>query len=487
MATVEEVLVVVNQILSAMVTRPDGGDWGSDGGDPADYSVWVRQDQPAGSGASPFKMEDVPMAAQTVLGRLTGEDIKALSIGELQVLLTSAGLTVGDNVTSNPAITFDGPASDQVTTFFDDAGGFVTLDGANDYGTAIDDASLDFSGTGDFAVIFWLRTTSLANSRLFAKYDLSGGRTGYYGWYLGASNRLRFRITDAGADVDCDADVFVADGKPHQYLAVRDASTDIKIYVDGILRCTTASVASDLRNSDQFVLGADRTLGSKFDGSLSEFAIYDSITDFNTAAKALLAYKHGFHNGLLINTNLAAYWKLDTITGGGPDGSIEDESANSNTITAISLVQADVTTHNPTLDKDQDEFIDGDQRVTGEARVGSLYSDGDTILGADGDVNIKHEGDGDWYFKDRGPTGVQQTEMWFDSSLNTVRIPGPLIAQDSLEIDGYLDHQGATLSFFAEDAVQTKITVTGDKESNSALASLISALVSYGLITDSTT
>ena len=78
MATIEEVLEVLNNVLDAMETRPDGGTWGV----PTDYSVLVRQDQPAGSGSSQFKVEDVPMAVENVLVRRAG-DIEGVAVADL--------------------------------------------------------------------------------------------------------------------------------------------------------------------------------------------------------------------------------------------------------------------------------------------------------------------------------------------------------------------------------------------------------------------
>jgi hypothetical protein len=69
MATIDEVLAVVQQILSKMSTRYDGGDWG----EPTDQSLILRQDQPPGSGTSQFKVEDLPIPENTYVGRLTGD------------------------------------------------------------------------------------------------------------------------------------------------------------------------------------------------------------------------------------------------------------------------------------------------------------------------------------------------------------------------------------------------------------------------------
>lgn len=53
----------------------------------------------------------------------------------------------------------------------------------------------------------------------------------------------------------------------------------------------------------------------------------------------------------------------------------------------------------------------------------------------------------------------------------------------ALEIDGALDHDGTTLGVFAA-APAVKQTVTGSRGGNAALASLLTALATYGLVTD---
>lgn len=69
MAVDQEARDLINSILAEFATRWDGGTWGV----PADFSVLVRQNQPPASGASQFKGEDVPVAQNSFLGRLTGD------------------------------------------------------------------------------------------------------------------------------------------------------------------------------------------------------------------------------------------------------------------------------------------------------------------------------------------------------------------------------------------------------------------------------
>ena len=57
---------------------------------------------------------------------------------------------------------------------------------------------------------------------------------------------------------------------------------------------------------------------------------------------------------------------------------------------------------------------------------------------------------------------------------------------NSLEIDGSLNHDGSTVGFY-NTSPASKQTVTGSRGGNAALASLLTALSTIGLVTDSST
>lgn len=59
----------LDDVLAALLKYPELGAWGT----PADFSVLCRQDQPPASGNSQYKVEDVPMAANSYLGRVGGD------------------------------------------------------------------------------------------------------------------------------------------------------------------------------------------------------------------------------------------------------------------------------------------------------------------------------------------------------------------------------------------------------------------------------
>lgn len=55
---------------------------------------------------------------------------------------------------------------------------------------------------------------------------------------------------------------------------------------------------------------------------------------------------------------------------------------------------------------------------------------------------------------------------------------------ETVRIDGPLDHNGSTVGFYAVTPAARQ-TVTGSRGSNAALASLLTALATIGLVTDS--
>lgn len=60
------------------------------------------------------------------------------------------------------------------------------------------------------------------------------------------------------------------------------------------------------------------------------------------------------------------------------------------------------------------------------------------------------------------------------------------VSGTTIILNGALDHDGSTAGFFGATPA-SKPTVTGSRDGNAALASLITALATLGLVTDSTT
>jgi hypothetical protein len=74
----------------------------------------------------------------------------------------------------------------------------------------------------------------------------------------------------------------------------------------------------------------------------------------------------------------------------------------------------------------------------------------------------------------------------YRSAADTLKTDDSLVVGAALTVTTSLTHSGTTLGLLGTTAT-TKQEVTGAKGGNEALASVIAALVAYGLITDSTT
>jgi hypothetical protein len=189
------------------------------------------------------------------------------------------------------------------------------------------------------------------------------------------------------------------------------------------------------------------------------FSTTESIFQANIEARSTLDVagpitKYGAGN-LAINENVDISGTLDvgtdlTMTGGNITA----------TTTAASL---GATTVNGLLS------------VTGAIDVrGNIRDDGGTLTLGD-DVAITNTLDA------RGNIYNSLGNVTVDDAM---LVTGNLSTQGSLEIDGALNHDGSTVGFY-NTTPATKQTVTGSRGGNAALASLLTALSTIGLITDS--
>lgn len=82
-----------------------------------------------------------------------------------------------------------------------------------------------------------------------------------------------------------------------------------------------------------------------------------------------------------------------------------------------------------------------------------------------------------------GVTGAPK--MYWNEASDWFNLTKGLDIGGDATIQGDIDHRGSELAFFNKITKSTKLTVTGSAGGNAALASLLTALDTYGLITDS--
>ena len=154
---------------------------------------------------------------------------------------------------------------------------------ASNYLTRAYDVDFDF-GTGDFCIYGWFKMLGGSGTRMLVERSAYSG--GYSGAaiqvYISSANDVRMAISDDGFGSSDTVDSIGTpiDGYWHQFVAVKNGITDIKMYIDGFLTNTTTLVSAlaSLNNaSATLILGNDNALGSAFNGgsmSLIRIAAY---------------------------------------------------------------------------------------------------------------------------------------------------------------------------------------------------------------------
>jgi hypothetical protein len=175
-------------------------------------------------------------------------------------------------------------------------GGALRFDGQNDYVQVPNHPELNV-GTGNFTLDAWVRTTaSLGVVVLVDKRTGTGFATTAQGYALFLSNgRLGFQMANGVGSGTCaptptpgvscvnygsPTSTLVADGQWHHVAAVvdrADATSGVRLYVDGNLVFTGAPLSGDLNNTSDLYIGV-RTPGQGgggfFPGDLDELELF---------------------------------------------------------------------------------------------------------------------------------------------------------------------------------------------------------------------
>ncbi len=146
------------------------------------------------------------------------------------------------------------------------------------YLSRADDSDFDFTNTDELTISLWYKTSSTTNAAdyLVTKYSL-GSDLGYYLSFDGSSGTLSF-ITGDGLNFDSvstSADVY--DAQWHHVSVVKKGTTDMRLYLDGVLQSTDSSITSgDFSTGTLLYVGDINGLGggNAFNGTIDELRIY---------------------------------------------------------------------------------------------------------------------------------------------------------------------------------------------------------------------
>ncbi len=210
------------------------------------------------------------------------------------------------------------------------SGSCLAFDGSGDHAskTYSSDTELD-PGTGGFTVSGWFKHTSTISGTdtLISRASGTLGSEVGYKIYMNSSGFICFGIdASAGSFPNDDActSTSYADSQWHKFMAVKNGTTNIVIYIDGRALDTQASITSSSisGSSPAFRVGIDSDGTSNgWDGFIDEvkyypFAITNSQINTETISQSTtkpVAAVLGTNNtsSSALSSGLVGYWKMD--------------------------------------------------------------------------------------------------------------------------------------------------------------------------------
>ncbi|OGC79606.1 hypothetical protein A3K01_03050 [candidate division WWE3 bacterium RIFOXYD1_FULL_43_17] len=218
------------------------------------------------------------------------------------------------------------------------SGTCLAFDGIDDYVKVLDSPKLDFTAADNFTISMWFTQpySTAGSTALISKYE-SAGSDGGYQLRVGSDGKVVAEISDDNTTFPKDSatsSVAYRDGKWHHVAVVKNGTTSLLLYVDGVLEDTDSSIATagTLVNNDLLYIGDsyDGSTGN-WKGHIDETKIYRYARTDQEIKNELLGTNPGGTTVLgknanaTINNGLLAHWKMeetgtDTCGVGTTDG-----------------------------------------------------------------------------------------------------------------------------------------------------------------------
>jgi hypothetical protein len=200
----------------------------------------------------------------------------------------AAGTSAADSAGSVTGTYTNGPTLNQASGV-KDANAAVGFDGSNDFITAGD--NYDFAGTAAMTVELWLKPTAATTSyrRVISK-EAAGGWDLYMEASSGGSpNAISFERSDAAGVSDYVGISTALPTTSWTYVVYTYDGTNMRFYIDGVLRQTTASSRSVQNHANPLTIGRYSSGVDYFGGLLDEVAIYSSALSGTQVAEHFAA------------------------------------------------------------------------------------------------------------------------------------------------------------------------------------------------------
>lgn len=212
------------------------------------------------------------------------------------------------------------------------SGKCLYFDGTGDYVSFSDASTLDAIATDTITLEGWFRTPDITSGQrtLIAKHNATAGG---YKVYIDSNGYLIFGIdsdsTWTPSDTASTSTTAFDDNKWHMFSAIKNGTSSISLYVDGVLYQTDSSITSgSLANADTFYIGIDGNGSSNgYSGFLDEVRILRTAKTADQIKADYLAATQSTTGAPPV-----AHWKMDesSWTNDCATDSVFDSSGNTN-------------------------------------------------------------------------------------------------------------------------------------------------------------
>ncbi len=325
------------------------------------------------------------------------------------------------------------------------------------YLTRTDDDQLDFDANTDFTLSGWFRHTSTPAG---ADNIITKRNTGI-GYEVRMENLGYISFTiDNGSNSDiATSTANYADSKWHHFSAVKNGTTSINLYIDGVEVASDTSIAATgtLENSDDFYIGLDGDgAGGQWEGFLDEIKVYryarseaEIKSDYNQSYAAAFGPDNSW-----LSDGLIGYWKMDELSGNATDLSGNGTTlTNTGTTTFTGAKFGNGSEHNGSsqyFDVVDNAYLS----VTGSLTLSAWINPDDTT--GSQDIIGKWDGANESYLLAMEGANLR---MYIDAAANYEATTGtPLSANTLQHVVGVYDASSQTVKLFVNGELQASST-----------------------------
>ena len=216
----------------------------------------------------------------------------------------------------------------------------TAFDGVDDYVDIDSSGSVINTSIGSFSL--WAKIGVMGSSGYFINYRVDANNQIQL-FYHASSNETRMRYKAAGIESAAVlTDAIENDGLWHHITGTWNSSGNVKIYLDGTLKQTTAISGTFAGTPAYASIGSSGVSSSYYAGNIDEVSLFNVEL---TASQVTTLYNDGLPYTVAADTGLIGWWRMGdgTLTGDAiaTFPTIPDDSTNSNNGTMTNMTLAD--------------------------------------------------------------------------------------------------------------------------------------------------